>query len=280
LEMIEEVAANSRAISSPTEWPSGPRFIKYIRDFVGGDSGVHSRLEILALGHLRQCSERRVEAIMSVMDATDWFTEHVNCYKTRPDESDLVLDAYPLKFVKEAAQKIGATFYSSLGALKPGDLECQEFGSMLPFSKPLTGSIKTDPGFDHNWYSDVINHPAVDEWEIMTNGSVKIRRAGILCSSGNPRGLSVEARLFILSQATPPGPIAQFHENLDHWISKVSEGRVRIAVSLCKVQDVNSGIILEGYEKSGSLDLVKIGCYDIGGDLELPHIEETDWQVR
>jgi hypothetical protein len=280
LEMIEEVTANSGAISNPAEWPSGPRYIKYVKDFVGGDSGVHSRLGILALAQLRQCSERRVEAIMSVMDATDWFTEHVNRYETRPDESDLVLDAYPLKFVKEAARKIGATFYGSLGALKPGGLECQEFGSLLPFSKPLTGSIKTDPGFDHNWYNDVIDHPAVDEWEIMANGSVAIRRAGILCSSDNPGGFSVEARLFIISQATPPGPIAQFHANLDHWLSQVAEGRARIAVSLCKVRDVNSGIILEGRKKSGSLDLVKIGSYDIGGDLELPHTKETNWQVR
>jgi hypothetical protein len=55
---------------------------------------------------------------------------------------------------------------------------------------------------------------------------------------------------------------------------------LRIAVSLNKVLDVNSGILLEVREQSGTLELIKVGCYDIGGDLEMPQIENTAWLVR
>jgi hypothetical protein len=68
--------------------------------------------------------------------------------------------------------------------------------------------------------------------------------------------------------------------NLDHWLSQAAKGMLRIAVSLNKVLDVNSGILLEVREQSGTLELIKVGCYDIGGDLEMPQIENTAWLVR
>ena len=284
INMIEEVEARSGTLVGIGDWPLGPLLMQYIKFFVGGDSGVHNRQQVLALGHLRQCSERRVEAIMSVMDVTDWFTEHLHRHGTRPDEGNLVLDAYPLQFVNEAARKIGAIFYDSLGALRPGGVESQDYGSMLPFSKPRSGnitinSLKVNPGFRRDCYDDVTDHEAVSRWEILESGSVIIREAGILSSSDEPRGVG-DARLFIINRAVPPSPIAQFHAGLDSWLGQVAEGRIRIAVSLCKIVDVNTGIFLEGAKKSGMLDLVKIGSYDIRGDLELPDVQEVLWKVR
>lgn len=145
LELIDDIKARSIEIPSLKNWPKSPRFVKYVNDFIGGDSGVHFRIQILALGQLRQCSGRRVEAIMSVLDVTDWLTTYLKHHQSQPVDGNLVLGTYPLSFVKEAARKIGSQFYGSLGTLKPGDFGKQEFGSLLPFSAPLTGSLKIDP---------------------------------------------------------------------------------------------------------------------------------------
>lgn len=67
---------------------------------------------VFTFGQLRQCSESRAEAIMSVIGATQWYEDHIAEHGTAPPEADLVLGLYPVAFLNEAASKLGPTFFT------------------------------------------------------------------------------------------------------------------------------------------------------------------------
>jgi hypothetical protein len=93
-----------------------------------------------------------LEAIMSVVGATDWYASHVEKYRTAPNEIELVLDTYPVAFLNEAARKTGAAFYATVSSdlrhLKDViDIEGDQWklrdssegaGSLLPFTRAET----------------------------------------------------------------------------------------------------------------------------------------------
>src|SRR5271154_3960511 len=62
---------------------------------------------VFTFGQLRQCSQSRAQAIMSVVGATEWFEHHVAQHHTAPSEDCLVLGFYPASFLNEAANKLG-----------------------------------------------------------------------------------------------------------------------------------------------------------------------------
>jgi len=89
--------------------PRGPRTL--YRAFNKPDLVEPSRLSPFVAGSFRSCTGQRAEAIMSVMGITDWYTSHIRAHGTPPAQDKLVLEKYPLEFVRETAQKLGAAFY-------------------------------------------------------------------------------------------------------------------------------------------------------------------------
>lgn len=73
----------------------------------------YSPLAVLILADRRECLERRAEAVMSVMDATDWYVKTADHSLL---EENLVLGKYPIEFLREIRQNLGAEFFASMYA--------------------------------------------------------------------------------------------------------------------------------------------------------------------
>lgn len=99
-----------------------------------------SHVGMLVLGKLRQCSESRAEAIMSVICATNWFTSASAQTNRVPRENNLALGVYPLVFVQEVAEQVGEVFYCTLKSTPVSSsywtapFAQQAVESMLPFA--------------------------------------------------------------------------------------------------------------------------------------------------
>ena len=174
-----------------------------------------SRTEILVLGERRFCKSRRAEAIMSALCTTAWFKE------LPPDlhEVDLVLEKYPIAFLRELQRKDPAGFFGRV--VKVGDTSLNpegmhehvwqleherrlrlriandrgvarpvEFrrilegskGTLLPFSQH-TVSVAVLTALDDTFTC----HESVRGWTINLDASVHIPTASILASTTRPR---------------------------------------------------------------------------------------------
>jgi hypothetical protein len=115
-ELVALYQANSKADGKRSRYsdPRKPRAVTeliHLLEYTGLSSLLTmSRPTILILGNQRQCLERRAEAIMAVLDATEWFSTS----SEGSAEDELVLNLYPIDFVNEIRAKIGpATIFSS-----------------------------------------------------------------------------------------------------------------------------------------------------------------------
>ncbi|KAK1242815.1 hypothetical protein MKX08_005627 [Trichoderma sp. CBMAI-0020] len=112
-----------------------------------------SPMDIMVTSNTRTCKRSRAVAIMNALGVLDWYKTNSEGGKlgTGAKEEKLVLDTFPIEFVREAARKYGAVFYTAV--------------------KSVNSYRKKD-------------HEAVASWHINENGSVRIRSAGIVsCSS-------------------------------------------------------------------------------------------------
>ena len=156
-------------------------------------------IDVMINANLRVCKRSRAVAIMSALDVVDWYKEckpdkDGKVSSTGHDDDVLVLETFPLSFIREAASKLGSSFYSALTDVNAYRMEKfdtltgfgdYQVGSMMPFTK------------NHGWVSSVYaaapvsqlrrrDHEAVAGWVIQENSSVRIRYAGILASSEDP----------------------------------------------------------------------------------------------
>lgn len=77
---------------------------------MGGIASL-TRNSILSMGDTRYCATHRsAMAIMSAVDATDWY---LDCEGEAPEGSIMLLNRYPLSFVEEVRQRLGAWFFTS-----------------------------------------------------------------------------------------------------------------------------------------------------------------------
>lgn len=171
---------------------------------------------VLLCSNLRECTSSRAPAIMSAIGVTDWYktasgSTNGSTSLDQENSGDLVFGMYPLLFLREAASKLGASFYdvhklhnarddivkfrasrfplarilhqdlrrSLYGLKQRADLSLPVAGTLLPVSQragwkcPIAGS----PG------SEILNrrdHPSVATWTINKDGSVSITRACVL----------------------------------------------------------------------------------------------------
>lgn len=172
------------------EFPLGPRVLYGVLVLTGMSLLLGmSQQEVLALGNGRICTGSRAEAIMSVLGTTDWYENRLSQHGASQQDEELVLMKYPLSFVKEVKEKVGALFFNAhprepiLKLMKKQELGSTEaWGTLLPFHEAVEGRPKYSSILDL-LYTD--EDPTVKCWTVESNGSITITKAAILASSNN-----------------------------------------------------------------------------------------------
>lgn len=118
---------------------------------------------------------------MSALGVTEWYTA------AKEQSKEVILGCYPLGFVKEAATKLGASFYLSISRRhnildRYPIFALERQGFMMPFSARTGWLVNITAVLPHIEYG-CEDHPAVLLWQIDSHGSVYIREAGRLASS-------------------------------------------------------------------------------------------------
>ena len=244
-----------------TKWPNGPRQLQELCMITRMENllSFPSPIGLLMVANVRQCSDSRAPAIMSALGVTDWYKSETKSGR------ELVLHCYPLAFVKEAAAKLGASFYI-MEPKKPEQHELfnrSQKGSMMPFSA-TNGWFSRVLGMP-NLYSDTSeDHPAVKTWKIRRDGSVDIRQVGIVASADN-----ANAREFITSL------------HISDQVKDLPKGASLYAVSLLREIYGQHVVILQGYRKPwfSTQRLAKVCTAIFNGEAKLPPTTSVDWVV-
>lgn len=244
-----------------TNWPNGPRQLQDLCMITRMENllSVPSPIGLLMVANVRQCSDSRAPAIMSALGITDWYKS-----ETRTDRA-MVLNSYPLAFVKEAATKLGASFYT----IQPNKTkEHEQFkrshkGSMMPFSA-TNGWFSRVLGMTSPYSYTAEDHPAVKTWKIRQDGSVDIRQAGIVASAENANAKEFITSLHITDQ-----------------VKDLPKGACLYAVSLLRETYGQHVLILQGYRKPwfSTQRLVKVGTAIFTDTRKFPPITSVDWVV-
>lgn len=260
-----------------TEWPDGPRQLRDLCLITRIDNLLESPspIGLLLLANSRVSTGSRAPAIMSALGITDWYKPLETNHK------DLVLNCYPLNFVKEAAEKIGASFYLSVSTNPElpthHDVGSRSLnGSMMPFST-TSGWFSRIVGMPLQFAYAPHDHPAIKSWSINRNGSVIIKRAGIVASSKDPTSPEdPEMTIHFMKRGYPNPQISRFGD----WSKTFAKDVVTYAVSLSRDSGRQNGVILQGIRNFwfSARRLVKVGTF-ITPQTELPVTVDVDWIV-
>lgn len=267
-------------------WPDGPRQLVDFCIVTRMDSLVESPSSagLLMAANTRQSTGSRAPAIMSALGITDWYLPN----QTRNDgNAHLVLNCYPLSFLKEAAAKMGAAFYESAARRREtidyNNLDRSQRGSMMPFSA------------ESGWFSGITaimpmyryspeDHPAVKAWSIGQDGSVEITLAGIMVSSESPNPNPYE-NTPMTAQVMKKGFINKSDVLFADLARELPKGVCMYAVSLLKDPQRQYGLLLEGRVRrrkfmfsSPTRRLVKVGTFLIS-NLDFPPSTKVSWVV-
>ena len=152
------------------------------------------RVRIITMWNQRECRRNRAEAIMAVLDVTDWFEEQESL---PDDERQIVLERYPMVFVNEVRQKPGDDLFFGSDIARDFWLHLDEDhismtqvenlkirGRLLPFSEDRSRSIsRSSLRNDQLAYITREPHPEVTDWHIEANGRLKVPKASVSISS-------------------------------------------------------------------------------------------------
>lgn len=143
---------------------------------------------ICSVANLRYCQEKnRAPAIMSALGVTGWF-------KRRPSPqapAALVLENYPLEFLREAHRTFGAAFFDTYYSTRRLDTDGEAalrrgegLGTMLPFTETSGKSMNLIGSLDHIRIQ-LEDHPSVATWVICGDGSVEMTNVGCILSTSH-----------------------------------------------------------------------------------------------
>ncbi|KAL6407298.1 Heterokaryon incompatibility [Ilyonectria robusta] len=214
----------SRKTNNDTRPPTAVIQLKSLLTYTGlSQLASMTRCSILGLGSHRHCLERRAEAIMAVLDATEWFTSAAD---DQEREKDLVLSLYPLKFVQEVQKNVGpATFffsdsvqpYFAEALTHPGTnpKETKPMGSLLPFGLGLPEHYQ-EIMWDHEWKV----HDSVHSWTIEGSaGCVRISDAAVISSSERQYDQAMGSTIMAPVGGEATGrQVGVQHVNLHEWM--------------------------------------------------------------
>jgi len=278
--------------SEEEEWPMPAKEVFALMQHTGMDLLLQmSPTTVLSLGSKRECTERRAEAIMSVIGAVNWHRRLVATSKL-PDAESLVLDTYPLPFLKEVRDVLGASFFSSNYTYcsfwdvfergDEGDLVAKVTGTLFPFTPLGLGDPRLVFASESSSWQD---HPSVKSWKIMGDGRVKMPRAGILASWDDPVD-SEEIIATVMGPGLDPEADQKTLEtlgqvNLRQWLRSLFPTVRKHAVSLWQGPNGwSQGFILQDVIGNGKI-YAKIGDYYTPAQegRPMPPTRTVNWEV-
>ncbi len=164
---------------------------------------------------------------------------------------------YPLAFVREAAQKIGAPFYMTTDDAPspwafPNITDSRPpVGSMLPFQRFDKSETSLRPTTTHSCNLPITDHPTVSSWVIEKDGSLLIRQASILASSTGQCNVDEST---VVNLAFQHGMLYRKSGEvvLSTWIKQQSPLYNTHLICLSRDFLINKGVILQGLKSPES----------------------------
>ena len=262
--------------------PKGSRDLLGILMSNGMDSLLGmSQQEVLVLGDQRQCTGRRAEAIMSVLGTTDWYVNQANQPAISPQDEKLVLGKYPLNFVKEVKEKVGAVFFSAsthksfLERIRNQESGSrpEAWGTLLPFHSGVGNLPKYSP-LQNSRFTNA--DPTVKCWTVESDGSVTIPCAAIIARTDDTNDF--RAAIFGPDVADAIQEDMSFRE----FFTSVMPNLPKYAIQIATAQQGDVlGIILMHISQDSDY-LVKISDFGIKSDKikgYTPTIDQCQWHV-
>lgn len=225
---------------------------------------------------------------MSVIGATEWFTNQISEHGTVSVEENLVLGFYPAIFLNEVAQKIGSSFFSAmhtnLGYLAGAvsitqsewalDQKPKASGSAMPFTSSSTNMVPPQ-----KYEFSTFNHPSVKGWVIQNDGSVVIRHAGFL-TFGDDEKVEKDNNDMLIAPIIGNDGRASMEEieietlesqDLEIWLNEFSCPKSNPNFAVCLNQQIylnqdipgpQTGLLLKQIAEQGeAIIMVKIGLF-------------------
>ncbi|KAI1079824.1 hypothetical protein F5B20DRAFT_154024 [Whalleya microplaca] len=204
-----------------------------------------SQGSILLAAESRVATSSRAEAIMSALGFTSWYEEYRKRHGRAPPSKDLVLDAYPLEFLREAQRKMGGAFWLYGRDPPPSirDVELEKpLGTLLPVAcnKQTWRAAAAGHGLLTNWWGSF-----TDGWEIQLDGSVVVTRAAILVRNEQklPKGRDGPV-------AVTMGDSYKEFQSFNDWMGSLPLVPHRFIVAVARYSNRFSGVVLEGKPSS------------------------------
>lgn len=253
-----------------------------------------SQMSILTMANKRQCDERRAEAIMLAVGATDWFKQR----GTRVEDT-LMLGLYPFPFVNEVREKVGsASFFTAapkgrdfLKVLHAIDdyrqhqdherqTKFQALGTLMPFGPGIDIAA-----FETEIYAITPEHPALQSWVIEPTGCVRISQVGLVASSDPALKSKLpwhsNLKCTILAPSAEGDKMrlqADDNSDLLDWVNLYSPQSANFAVCVRYSSYMSSGILFTAVQPGV---VAKVGLYIEmkTPDYEMPETQNVDWVV-
>jgi hypothetical protein len=154
---------------------------------------------VFASANARKATYSRAPAIMSAIGITAWYKDAMQ-QQPGSENREIVLNSYPLAFVREAAEKQGALFWESdplpvtdeaiQNIIKASKTDLDSLGTMLPFTDPARaeGALTNILGSMSYCKIDVEDHFTIREWRVQQNASIHMSSVGIAATSEDSVG--------------------------------------------------------------------------------------------
>ncbi|KAI1742427.1 hypothetical protein F4680DRAFT_31994 [Xylaria scruposa] len=279
-------------------------------------TGLHrimnlNQISLLTLGDRRECTGRRAEAIMSALGVTDWYNEKLETIK--PEETnflhaivdqDLVLQKYPLGFVRELCTKIPSDFFGSVLKLDMSSLDkslmlVPKRGSLLPFNDVSTfymdGNVFRSVGVASS------AHRSVSTWKPLLNGQVSIPQACVISSQSIVDGMQNPAilptRLMSKDKSEYPLPPGYWDKDiwgydkseaerlchLHRWVAQQTRETYAVVVECSRTQSprmINvAGLILQRLDSGYLAKTDNFTALDPECTIDLEKVDVVNWVV-
>lgn len=262
-----------------------------------------SPIALLCHASRRHCQDdNRAPAIMSALGTTEWY----RAYQQRSLQGlapglEMIDKKYPLQFVREAFACFGAAFFSTtqhgsnkfmassqaysyaLGWRKITDVKFR--ATMMPFTPDNTerSILMVTPHISVG----VTEHPTVKHWTINSDGSVHMRKAGVLAAcpqDPNMKEVTAEVWAWIPTSKFGGAPRRVYEKNVNllQWLASFRPNAEKYAILLFQADRYSRGILLERvYRGSDSRDFFKFGTYSIykTTDSLQPQLERVNLRV-
>lgn len=284
---------DAKASAQSLEFPTAVEDIYILSNLTRLDEVLTNASPIPVLVHSnnRRSTSSRAPAIMSAIGVTKWYLRSIHNKTKEP----LLFNQYPISFVREAATKFGAQFYSFMGRLRRPSKISELFlvtmrakyaGGMIPFSNAdgwfNNLNVSYMPAF-----IDGTDHDAVPTWTINGDASVTMRLAGVsMTSHDEPAAQPVVGFIYGLAQsaavkrANPYGQALDTKDMLATLKSISCGSRCIYAVALYEDSSRLHGVLLERLPISmfKRQYLIKIGMFSMEGS-SLPPTRKVHWKV-